>query len=297
MRHRFPLQRRSATVLVASAMLVLAITACASESSSDLDLPPKNEARWVTPMDAYLPSPEAQESAYYASLLVETHCLTNAGYPETVPFRDPARSWRSKTLNAAGVRLFTVEIASEFGYHEAPTELGNRAEWKRFLYGALSPGADAALQSCRDDPSEAVPDVDRIHNELVGFAMAADERAQQSKEVKAAAAAWRECMAPLGVADLPDAPWDMPSPTQYAEFGLEGDGGHNTDHASPEEIAVAVDDATCQKSTGFSNAYYEAVWAEEVKLLRENLPAFERGRAEWKKALEVTARLIAEYGR
>ena len=288
---------RTFAVATVTAALMVSLVACSAGAVEELALPAKNASLWVMPMDSYLPSPEADESSYYAGILVDASCLTKAGYPTAVPFRDPSRSWRSDTVNASGRRIFTIETATRFGYHDAPADLPNRDEWSRFLHSDLSAKASNALDTCRDHPSETVPNVERIHNALADHAMAADERAQQSTEVKAAAAAWRECMAPLGVADLPDAPWDMPAPSQAAQFGLEGDEGRNTDQASSAEIAAAVHDATCRESTGFSTAYYDAAWDEEVSLLRENLPAFERGRAEWKKALEVTTRLIAEYGR
>ena len=88
-----------------------------------------------------------------------------------------------------------------------------------------------------------------------------------SPQLQEAAAQWRTCMAPQGIADLPQEPWateirrEMPESLQTRlNFQLTG-------QPSADEIAVATADAQCRESSGWTSLLYEATWNQQAAFI------------------------------
>lgn len=287
---------RCRTVGVALAGLLLTsvgLSGCAAAAAVDLQLPAQNRSQWLMPTDAYLPGEAAMEATDYAEMLLDSACMGEAGYPDPVPFKDVSTSWQSDTWNSVGMRLFNEKIAANYGYHLDPRESGGNPDaWQKFLHGDLSDAASAALAACRAQPPVKIPDADGFHNRLSGLRVDAEEKAQHDGEVQAAVGRWHECMKPLGIPDLTQSPNEMPSDSQRASFGLND--GSLVAPPSAEEVRQASFDAACRESSGWSEAYYQASWNEDVKVLRDNLDTFERAQPQIKDAYETALKVIAE---
>jgi hypothetical protein len=84
----------------------------------------------------------------------------------------------------------------------------------------------------------------------------------------------------VGLPDLPDVPEEMPPAS--VDMGDDGDGidaplrsGDELD--VPAEVRrVAVADATCQDSTGYSAAFYDAEWDAQVEAMGPRIDELER---------------------
>lgn len=283
--------KRAALAFVITASLSL-LAGCSSSESGEVQLPSKNAALWVMPTDSYLPNEETAETVEYAHLLMDTECLTEAGYPLSPPFRDPSTSWESETWNTVGTRLFTKAIASKYGYHLAPSAEANETQWDAFYQTPLSDSAKGALATCRESRDVQIPDILGTRNQLVMLLTAAEEEARQAEEVVEAASKWRQCMAPLGVADLPERPSGLPTDSQRSDFDLND--GDLTAAPSATEIAQATFDAECRDTSGYGRALYNATFDANAKVLEENLSAFENSRVQSKEALEIARKAIAE---
>jgi hypothetical protein len=114
--------------------------------------------------------------------------------------------------------------------------------------------------------------------------------------VKDTAAAWRECMAPKGVEDLPADPSLMPSDSLSQRFGLSNtpDAGQEVTVTATEKD-LAVFDAQCRESSGYEEARYTAEWGRQVTLLEQNGPALNEVRDKIQKTDTAISEVIAEH--
>lgn len=277
----------------------LFISSCSSDvQSGDVDvLVEKDINTWALPSDAYNPPKLSLE--YYAVGLEARACRQAAGLPDTVLRFDPNGTLPA-TSNEAGTRLFDVDIASQYGYHE---QLDPRINWddhkksdaERSLLS--DPVASEAFVACQQqamrdlgaDPEAAYqygfPDTD----------VSSDDQAA----VYAAVGRWRECVAPLGVADLPvDAgPEGLPTSSQMAKWGLDQDIAPWLVAApSQEEIEFAVADAKCEDSSGWRQAAYDAQWNAEIEYLKKHYSDLEKQRAKWEALEQTYLETIQELG-
>src|SRR5690606_35315808 len=108
--------------------------------------------------------------------------------------------------NEAGSRLFTVEIARRFGYHNGPRRDSGMDAWLLFMQQEISPAKDQAIDECTDVAREGLPRLSGDTELAVDLAGAAFNGALEDGEVVAAAKRWHECMRDSGVPDLPDEP-------------------------------------------------------------------------------------------
>ncbi|MPN43353.1 hypothetical protein SDC9_190912 [bioreactor metagenome] len=114
-------------------------------------------------------------------------------------------------------------------------------------------------------------------------------------EVHQAAARWRECMAPLGIVDLPDEPWtagamSMP-PSLMSAWGWTSSFGK----PSADEVRIAVHDANCRETSGWSEALYESQWALAEKFVEDNKPALDALLQQHNKYIKKYQQIIADH--
>jgi hypothetical protein len=288
--------RRFLAISLGSAAAFFCMSGCTETTTASVgELPEKNIAEWVMPLDSYVAV--VRFESYAQNLLVQT-CMESAGYPYDVPYRD-LTSDNGPTMNSVDRQLFNVAVAAKFGYHDAPANDSTADIWQAFgdevaAEANANPAADSKFHSClkaADRELRAPDGWEQLAGQLAG---AAYDGALESKPVKAKARAWRDCMMPLGIPDLPRSPTLMPSESQAKKFGLEN-GGSETTSAAVEEIREATFDAQCQQSTGYLRSLYNGEWKRQVPLLRENADELERVKAQTRAYEKRVMKVISQH--
>lgn len=242
-------------------------------------LPEQNLTRWTMPLDQYMVTRAQGQKESYATALLTQACLDEQGFVNEVP---------SMTIvddpNDLGIRdVFTPEVVAESGYHSPNVLRAQDPAWAAYSRRAMSDAETAATDACvrglLDDGFLRYDN--QVLNFASGLAQSAFSGSLQDPAVKETAAAWRKCMAPKGIEDLPADPSGMPSESLSARFGLTAtpDAGQ-TVTVTQEEIELAVFDAQCRQSSGYERARYDAEWSRQVTLLSENLTALEDVKAQ-----------------
>lgn len=270
----------------------LSFAGCSSndaQSDSGVVLPEKNITEWTMPSDYYNPPDIKLE--YYALDLTMQGCLEEAGVPFRVRTFD-VDAPHPETETATMHRLFSVEIAQKYGYQQAPDPRIN-LEDNKALDEISKVWTDQQYDDyarCSDEAAKSLGMVSEPYH----FGFNTVEDPMSDPKVVEALKKWRECIAPLGIADLPaDAtPSDMPTPGLIEQWAWPQDTPPwEKPPASAAEIEVAVADAKCQESSGWNQAVYDAAWDAELAFLKDNFVEInargERYRALTEKYLEV----------
>ena len=280
-------------------LVTLAVAGCGSTGATedDTSLSPEQVAQRygydvgstdLTPVYALVPQYRDPRDGYARDLLA-ARCLAGVVTYVAVPpgSADPFTDERT------GQPLFTAEIAARWGYP------------------ALR-GSEAAVDTAVPDEVEIT---DEIHASMVECGKAADERlgavperfladvetagwdaVPADPEVQAALAAWRECMAPAGVVDLPADPHEMPSPSVVGRTGGEEvDAGAGVP-LSDREREVAVTDADCRGSSGYEEAVLQARAEAELAAIGRDLERFDASRRDLEAYSAGIDAVITELG-
>ena len=261
--------------------------------------PQRNRELWVLPLDEYSEADGRIDN--YAEQLLVRPCLAAAGYEWPVPWQDVSDPL-PETLSTSGRRLFDERIAREWGYRNASRDSASVRAWAAFQSQTSALNRDAgfntAMSACMTTVREDRPLLLDEQHFAHGLVVRSAQEAASAPDVVAAAARWHECMLPLGIPSLPDSPQEMPTQQLTDLFGLpQGIDQTSADEGSKptaEEVAVAVADATCMESSGYSEALYDAEWALQEELISENRPTLDRNRAALEARHRETLSLIAE---
>lgn len=270
--------------------MTFGLIACTAEPDAQIELPARNIDAWVLPLDEFKWVDVSRST--YAELVLIQPCMNDAGLPFDFPPYEERE--RSESFNDAMYRLNTEELSAKWGYHIAPVAPSRyAAEWQQLddQLTALSPTDYAIFEGCREAAREELPIVSDIHNFTAALEFDAADVALEEDAVVEAIAAWAECMAPQGIADLPENPVEMPSPSQGAALGLE-------DPQSPVSAAereAAVADSRCRSASGFYDAYYDALWNAEAAAFEENSDTLFRNRELLNQHTEEVTAIIAAY--
>jgi hypothetical protein len=277
-----------------SAVLFLTVSGCSDQNAAQNVTihVQKDRSRMVLPLDPYQLLPSAFEG--YAIDIASVDCMRARGYDnlQMIPYNFTAP--QRKTFNGL-TRIFDVTVAQEFGYRwDKPTEY----DYDLVLQRDQAMGTEMidALVECNN---QAYKDLDLPQPEdWVGqstFSLDPDD----APSVRAAGAKWHECMASLGLADLVDGPWaGIPSPTleEKWDFSEHEDGTPGMfDKPTPEEVTVATQDAKCQESSGYAEAYYNAWWDQQVEYIKDHWRELENERAALAHKRQVLEGVIAAY--
>jgi len=203
----------------------------------------------------------------YAIDIAIDKCMKEEGlsYPVTVfDWNDPS----APQFNLPGISgLLTVEKAETYGYHYPPNEYRKRLRESSTQRNELlqDPAWTSTHDACYEKVFSEEPFVgeDEVASDLAPNI----DGVAELPELRDAAAKWTECMAPLGIADLPETPMIADSVAQ--KFGLytpDEAEGMVADNVDSEEIEIAVADAKCRASSGYEQLQYDAYWngAEEI---------------------------------
>jgi len=237
-----------------------------SVPSGDKAVPVKSLAQWKLPLDEFRPKAERLDS--YASNLLVGKCLVDKGHGWAVPWQDVSFP-QSKNFNAVGHRLFTLQIAQQWGYHLAPVPDPASAEaWSKYGDFANSHvselGADweecTKFADSKVDLAKNAADF----NYVSSLQIQASDAAAQSSSVQAAIAKWQACLSSQVSFAVPDNPWiEMPPLAVGVQWGLIGP--HKTPIPTEDELTAAVADAKCRETSGVSAAQYNGEGVVSVR--------------------------------
>ena len=272
---------RSRFVLIvpAAAVVSAALAGCATDAAqrTDLDLPAKNQSQWRLPLDQYMPPLLNVE--YDAQQVFVHKCMAEAGH-EWVVRLDPPGTTTGESWNAAGRKLFSVELGETFGYGNSGEIARSPEAEQAWLDGersrrAVADQAPEAAESCFDQSTAVLDDEPswQVYDLAMEIAGGASGDAQESPEVGEAASRWRECMAEVGLPDLPAVPEEMPPASVDDGGGPAIDAPYSVGDefdVSAEERRVAVADATCQDSSGYARALYDAEWDAQADAMKSH---------------------------
>ncbi|MHB1328738.1 MAG: hypothetical protein ACYC2K_11110, partial [Gemmatimonadales bacterium] len=143
--------RSTQTTLVAAVTVAAGtlLAGCASGPAlAELDLPERDKASWVMPLDEYF-FPSAIEISSYAQNLLQSECMQEAGFEwpiMPVPLEDS---------DYEGVMtMLTLDAAQAQGYHEAPSAdrtAGIENFTKMNALAQSQPGFDTVFTPCLEE--------------------------------------------------------------------------------------------------------------------------------------------------
>lgn len=266
------------TLMVASILSIVGLTAngCSFLSSATPQTDSTSSAEqsrnldtWLLPLDQFALTDKAARDDSRATGTLYNKCMDAAGFTQQ---QIPWYSESISSYNSVGRRLFTEELARTWGYHEAhePTYYANYATNLAANTRTLSAAEQAAGTQCIASLRKELPDIAPIANQISGYAGQAFTEASTNPAVVKAQSAWRECMLPAGVSDLPDSPADMPSQTLKDEFDISPDTDSVAPTISAREREVASMDAGCRTTSGYQKTSYEAEWDAQTRLVSKN---------------------------
>ncbi|WP_336250441.1 hypothetical protein [Stomatohabitans albus] len=87
---------------------------------------------------------------------------------------------------------------------------------------------------------------------------------------------WKECMKPLGIPDLPDTPFEMPTQSLSDKWYDKPDETTTFPPPPADELVIAKQDAECRQSSGFYQTYYDVQWGLLQDYVKENKDAIQK---------------------
>lgn len=229
----------------------------------------KDQKHWALPTDAYTGTTNGLYVAVKETVVQD--CMAKKGLSyEVYPYS--AASEKSQVGTGSGHMLFNEEIAAKYGYSAPPEDSiqprldierkqdQNPSSWKQERDACFAEADKADIIKKLDTqgglPSSVVADVN-------------------PPGLDTAAAKWRSCMAPLGLADLEKAPGGYPSSSFAQQIGATG---NEEDYKDPSqhpvtdyELKVAVQDAKCRASSGYDTILYNAQWSASYNYVKKHL--------------------------
>lgn len=288
---------RSGGVALA-ALFALGLAGCSGQNAQS-ELPQKNEAQWTLPLDQYQ-SPLVDTVIDAEQLLIQS-CMQDAGFNWSVLVTSvdgrPGESW-----NPVHRKLFNADLAEKYGYsnsHELALSTDDAQRWADYEEANRTVGGSAQGQvtKCMGSARRQIGETGTrspydLAEQLANVAFA---DARDVPSVKEADSAWQKCMASAGVPDLPNSPMEMPSASVSAlRPSVDGAVGPDGTVSVPdEERRVAVADAKCRETTGYSKSLYDAEWEAQVNVMQDRGDDLERYASEAKKRLQAATQIVA----
>lgn len=229
----------------------------------------KDQKRWALPTDAYAGTTNGLYVAVKETVVQD--CMTKKGLSyEVYPYS--AASEKSQVGTGSGHALFNEEIAAKYGYSAPPEDSiqprldierkqdQNPSSWKQ------------ARDACFAEADKA--DIIKKLDTQGGLSTSVVSNVNPPG-LDTAAAKWRSCMAPLGLADLEKAPGGYPSSSFAQQIGAtvnEEDYKDPSQHPVTDyELKVAVQDAKCRTSSGYDTILYNAQWSASYNYVKKHL--------------------------
>lgn len=262
----------------------------------------ENIDRWSLPLDPYhgMDGPERE----YALNVATQSCMAKQGFDFQIPAANIDGG--SPTSAPSGRKLFTEDIAAQYGYGEPARTQDQKDAFA--LNSRRTEGAELKALTGQTDPDVGFDDgprgcIGQVNDEigrpdedlLDSLELAAYDKAMLERRVTSARKAWKACVDEIGVTGLPDKPEEMPGELRV-EFGLGGGDGGSEPRAIPSrsELELATADAACRDSSGYTETLYRAEFEAQLRALDVNDEELDQVRRR-NEAIAVRARkLIAE---
>lgn len=214
-----------------------------------------------------------------------------------VEYDVPSSDNHSELFTRTGNFRFNEEIAAEWGYPSLRTELFSNHQAAGIPDGVeLTEEQSAENEKCVEEMQEALDEPNPV--DLNGFSEAGWDALDGNTAVAEAEDAWRECMEPEGVVDLPESPEEMPSDSlsgnEQTEDGMQVD---DTEvDLTEKERDIAIADAKCRSEAGYDDAVFKAEAEGELEAIGKDIETFEAARAEFEDYQERIDTVLAEHG-
>lgn len=207
-------------------------------------------------------------------------------------------------------RIFTADLAKKYGYREAPdpryliydltiSDPGYESQapafhdaWHGCIQKAqemirVAEGKDAPSVMPEEESSMDSSPLEELHEAF--NRMAVNETVEP---LRSSAQQWQDCMASLGIADLPSSPWNSFTARSMPPSLVEKWQWMPWGEPSAEEVQIAVHDAQCREKSGWQENLYNAQWQNAVELLsgKEDLIAAEQENQRQKAAIMLALR-------
>jgi len=214
----------------------------------------------------------------YARALLARECMRGVMDVPVVP--PSANSGQQAIDPRTGQRTFTEALVSVWGY-EIPTE---PLPTSSVATVPVTPAIQQQMEECGQSNNDRLGlPPQRPLNAIEDAGWAARE---SDPAVQAAAEAWRECMDPAGVIDLPADPFDMPTGS------VQGTGGVPTDR----QREVAVMDVGCREQADYDGAVLRARAQAELVAIGRDLEGFDAAREQYRVYGEGIDQVIEQFG-
>ncbi|MET4223968.1 hypothetical protein [Oerskovia enterophila] len=275
--------------LIAGLLVTAALAGCSAAGAADGPEPGRGHSDYgydestatLTPVYELVPQFNDPRDGYARDLLAQ-ECLQGV-----VEYR-PAEPGGEPTLFDArtGQARFDEQIAQQWGYPHLRSEPARDSGVPDGV--EITPATQDAMIACgqrTDERLGAVPSRYLSTVEAAGW-----EAVDGDAGVQEAIQAWRTCMGPAGVVDLPERPVEMPSESVTGPIG-DAD-GMLVDTAVPlsdREREVAVIDARC-RAEGYDDAVFHARVEGELAAIGRDVEGFEATRNDY---LEYEKRIDA----
>lgn len=255
------------------------------------------------PLDAHELDEEALRTVAEAEQLLITDCMADRGHelhPEPLA-GSPSTAFdleqRPETFATVGIT--SERDARRYGYRGpsmawlANLDTSSPSLTEEFgveYTSALVECTDAAEESLRGDSTEAVQSPDHVANVTGELWSEASDRALEDSRLIDAVEAWSDCMSRSGH------DYDVPvAPVEEFTAGLALEPGTEVPPPSEDEIATAVDDVACKRSTDLEAVWFTVESAYQSELISTNedrLAEYES----WLTAMLTRARRVLARG-
>lgn len=240
----------------------------------------KDMETWSLPTEILL-AQELQDLKTDVEGRVVEKCMHGHGFTEFVRPRDAAAP--NPETSPRGRRIFNKEIAKKFGYHESPDpgKLNLAIVKHDPGYGSQPQAFHDQWAECRKTAQDRIreklgiekPYNDQNLREKTPLQTLLGEYEQLSVDtfsepLASAKQRWQKCMAPLGIADLPNEPWMRFTSTSLPPSLVQQWGWEILSAPTAQEIQVAVHDAGCREESRWNELYYEAEWQLASSLIQ-----------------------------
>jgi hypothetical protein len=232
-------------------------------------------------------------------------------------YKDPREAYARDLLARdclRGIVEYRVEPPKSSEYYDERTGQGvfDERVAQKWGYSAsrVNPAPDTAVR-------DSVTITPEINQKMIGCGKATDRRLGRapektltdietagwdavtaSPEIARVNKAWKQCMLPAGVADLPDGPHEMPSPSVRTRGtgAVEDSSGNPAKPVSAREIEVAKADAACRDKVEFSATELRVRAKAELEAIGRDVEGFEAAREAYATYGKGVDKVIAELG-
>ncbi|MGY1745045.1 hypothetical protein [Blastococcus sp. SYSU D00695] len=241
----------------------------------------------LSPVYALVPEYQDPRDTYARNLLL-SQCMDGvAEFQVLPPSPDLDPGFEPRTHR----RIFSEQIAARWGYQlPAPATPVVRPDAETYTPAVQERGlrcGERTRARLGEPPASLLGTV-----ESAGWAAV-----DSSDEVRAAEEAWRACMAPAAIADLPASPNEMPPVSvvpRLSEQEQDRPAGSVVPSAREQEVAVA--DARCRAEADVDGAELRARAGGELAAIGRDVEAFEAVRAEYREYDARITQVIEELG-